>query len=80
MTKVKVLIEGYAKETGSGWLASSTVTLIEDIGIVQKQTEEELLECIPTLGHNCEAQKEAQKARPCEARGYKPKITPQETK
>ena len=32
MTKVKVLIEGYAKETGSGWLASSTVTLIEDSG------------------------------------------------
>jgi glyoxylase-like metal-dependent hydrolase (beta-lactamase superfamily II) len=32
MTKVKVLIEGYAKETGSGWLASSTTTLIKDSG------------------------------------------------
>jgi len=32
MTRIKVLIEGYAKETGSGWLASSTVTLIEDSG------------------------------------------------
>ena len=30
MAKVKVLIEGYAKETKNGWLASSTVTLIED--------------------------------------------------
>lgn len=30
MAKVKVLIEGYAKETKNGWLASSTTTLIED--------------------------------------------------
>jgi len=30
MTRVKILIEGYAKETESGWLASSTTTLIED--------------------------------------------------
>ena len=30
MAKVKVLIEGYAKETDSGWLASSTTVLIED--------------------------------------------------
>jgi glyoxylase-like metal-dependent hydrolase (beta-lactamase superfamily II) len=32
MTKVKVLIEGYAKETKKGWLASSSTTLIEDSG------------------------------------------------
>jgi len=32
MNKVKVLIEGYAKETGSGWFASSTTVLIEDNG------------------------------------------------
>lgn len=32
MTKVKVLIEGYAKKTKDGWLASSTTTLIEDNG------------------------------------------------
>ncbi len=30
MAVVKVLIEGYAKETSSGWLASSTTTLIKD--------------------------------------------------
>lgn len=29
MNKVKVLIEGYAKEIKGGWLASSTTTLIE---------------------------------------------------
>jgi glyoxylase-like metal-dependent hydrolase (beta-lactamase superfamily II) len=28
MNKVKVLIEGYAKETDNGWVASSTTTLI----------------------------------------------------
>lgn len=32
MTKVKVLIEGYAKETKDGWLASSSTILIEDSG------------------------------------------------
>lgn len=32
MAKVKVLTEGYAKETKDGWLASSTTTLIEDSG------------------------------------------------
>lgn len=32
MTKYKVLIDGYAKETDSGWLATSTTTLIEDGG------------------------------------------------
>jgi len=30
MAKVKVLIEGYAKKTKDGWLASSTATLIKD--------------------------------------------------
>ncbi len=30
MTKVKVITQGYAKETKNGWLASSTTTLIED--------------------------------------------------
>jgi len=29
MAKVKVLIEGYAKEIEDGWLASSTTTLIK---------------------------------------------------
>lgn len=32
MNKVKVLIEGYAKELRDGWLASSTTTLIEANG------------------------------------------------
>jgi len=32
MTKVKILIEGYAKKTKGGWLASSSTTLIEDSG------------------------------------------------
>jgi len=32
MNNVKVLIEGYAKKTKHGWLASSTTTLIEDSG------------------------------------------------
>ncbi|MCJ7804164.1 MBL fold metallo-hydrolase, partial [Patescibacteria group bacterium] len=30
MDKIKVLIEGYAKETSNGWFASSTTVLIED--------------------------------------------------
>jgi len=30
MTKIKVLIEGYAKEIEGGWLASSTTVLIQD--------------------------------------------------
>lgn len=29
MTEVKVLIEGYAKETKDGWIANSTVTLVK---------------------------------------------------
>jgi glyoxylase-like metal-dependent hydrolase (beta-lactamase superfamily II) len=29
MNKVKVLTQGYAKEIDNGWLASSTVTLIQ---------------------------------------------------
>ncbi len=29
MNKIKVLIQGYAKEIKNGWLASSTVTLIQ---------------------------------------------------
>lgn len=28
MAEVKILIEGYAKKTENGWLASSTVTLV----------------------------------------------------
>lgn len=32
MNKVKVLIEGYAKEIQNGWLASSTVTLVKSSG------------------------------------------------
>lgn len=32
MNKIKVLIEGYAKETENGWLASSTVTFIQSNG------------------------------------------------
>jgi glyoxylase-like metal-dependent hydrolase (beta-lactamase superfamily II) len=32
MAEVKVLIEGHARETKSGWEASSTVTLIKDSG------------------------------------------------
>ena len=32
MTKVKVLIEGYAKELKTGWVASSSVTLIQANG------------------------------------------------
>ena len=32
MSKVKVLIEGYARKTKEGWLASSSTTLIEDGG------------------------------------------------
>jgi glyoxylase-like metal-dependent hydrolase (beta-lactamase superfamily II) len=32
MTEVKVLIEGYAKETEDGWVASSTTTLVEESG------------------------------------------------
>jgi len=30
MAKIKILIPGYAKKIDNGWLASSTVTLIED--------------------------------------------------
>lgn len=30
MAKLKILIEGYAKETSDGWLASSSTVLIED--------------------------------------------------
>jgi glyoxylase-like metal-dependent hydrolase (beta-lactamase superfamily II) len=33
MTEVKVLIEGYAKETPTGWIASSTTTLIKENGL-----------------------------------------------
>ena len=29
MSEIKVLIEGYAKETKNGWIANSTVTLVE---------------------------------------------------
>lgn len=36
MTKIKVLIEGYAKQTENGWLASSTTVLIKDKGESQK--------------------------------------------
>ncbi len=32
MNKVKVLIQGYAKQIESGWLASSTVTLVQSNG------------------------------------------------
>jgi len=32
MTKVKVLIEGYARKIKDGWLASSTVTLVQSNG------------------------------------------------
>lgn len=30
MAKVKVLIEGYAKKTKTGWIASSTTTLVQE--------------------------------------------------
>lgn len=46
MTKVKVLIKGYARKTKNGWLASSTTTLIEDNGrkiIVDPGINKELL-------------------------------------
>lgn len=33
MAKVKVLIEGYAKKIESGWLASSTTTLVQEKGL-----------------------------------------------
>lgn len=33
MTKVKVLIEGYAKQIKGGWLASSTTTLVQQNGL-----------------------------------------------
>lgn len=32
MAEVKVLIEGYAKETENGWVASSTTTLVKESG------------------------------------------------
>jgi hypothetical protein len=34
MAEVKVLIEGYAKQTKEGWAASSTVTLVRSNGMV----------------------------------------------
>lgn len=46
MKKVKVLIEGYAKKTDKGWLATSSTTLIEDGGkkiIVDPGINRELL-------------------------------------
>ncbi|PIQ81454.1 MAG: hypothetical protein COZ34_01365 [Candidatus Pacebacteria bacterium CG_4_10_14_3_um_filter_34_15] len=46
MTKFKILIEGYAKKTVDGWLASATTTLIEDSGkkiIVDPGINRELL-------------------------------------
>jgi len=33
MAKVKILIEGYAKEIEGGWFASSTVTLVQENGL-----------------------------------------------
>lgn len=33
MAKLKILIEGYAKENEDGWLASSTTTLIQENGL-----------------------------------------------
>ncbi|HUS51894.1 MAG TPA: MBL fold metallo-hydrolase [Candidatus Bathyarchaeia archaeon] len=33
MAKVKVLIEGYAKETKEGWIASSTTVLVQEKGL-----------------------------------------------
>lgn len=33
MAKVKVLIEGYAKKTKTGWIASSTTTLVQEKGL-----------------------------------------------
>ncbi len=33
MAKIKVLIEGYAKEIEGGWLASSTTTLVQENGL-----------------------------------------------
>jgi len=33
MAKVKVLIEGYAKKTQAGWIASSTATLVQEKGL-----------------------------------------------
>lgn len=33
MAQVKVLIEGYARKTKNGWLASSTVTLVQEKGL-----------------------------------------------
>lgn len=32
MTQIKILIEGYAKQTNNGWLANSTVTLVKANG------------------------------------------------
>ncbi|MBU1877039.1 MBL fold metallo-hydrolase, partial [Patescibacteria group bacterium] len=51
MAKVKVLIRGYAKKIENGWLASSTVTLVQsndkniivDPGCNRKKLVEELL-------------------------------------
>ncbi len=33
MAKIEILIEGYAKETEDGWLASSTTTLVQKDGV-----------------------------------------------
>lgn len=33
MAKIKVLIEGYAKEIEGGWVASATTTLVQDKGL-----------------------------------------------
>ncbi len=46
MAKVKVLIEGYARETEDGWQASSSVVLVEDANrkiLVDPGTNKELL-------------------------------------
>ena len=46
MAEVKVLVEGYAKKTKDGWIASSTTVLIRDMGkniIVDPGSNEKLL-------------------------------------
>lgn len=46
MNKVKILIQGYAKEIKGGWIASSTTTLIDDDGtriLVDPGTNRKLL-------------------------------------
>lgn len=32
MAEIKILIEGYAKQTANGWVANSTVTLVKASG------------------------------------------------